>query len=414
MESRLTKRVVDALAAETGAEVRIWDTDVRGFGVRCRPSGEKYYFLKYRVAGRQRWATIGPHGSPWTVETARREARRLLGRIIEGGDPVGAKALERSDLTVSELCDLYFAQPVIVTNRGTAKKPSSLITDKSNIQRHIKPLIGHIRLRSLTRGDIEQLQQDIAAGRSKADVKTRKQGRAIVTGGKGTAARSVAVFAAILSFAVSRGLRADNPAKGVKLFASQKRERFLNDVEIARLGEALTDLAGKGANAVAISAIRFLILTGCRLGEVIGLQWSWVDLQGQCLRLPDSKTGAKIVPLGDPALALVQAQPRLVGCPFVFPGACGAGHIVNLSRVWHHVLEMAELPGLRLHDLRHSFASVAVNSGESLYIIGKLLGHKQARTTEIYAHLAAHPIRAAANRASSHIDTMLGTKSVSK
>ncbi len=213
--TKLTKQAVDALRSD-GDELRIWDTSISGFGIRCRGAGGKYYFLKYRLPnGRQRWATIGRHGSPWTVETARKEALRLLGQIAEGEDPVEVKTTQRTDLAVSQLCDLYLAQPVIVTNCGTAKKASSLEIDRSNIERHIKPLLGPVRLRALTRADIEKFQQDVAAGKSKADIKTKLRGRAIVSGGSGIAARSVAVLSTLLSFAVVRGLRADNPARGV-------------------------------------------------------------------------------------------------------------------------------------------------------------------------------------------------------
>jgi len=220
LRMKLTKRTVDALQSD-GDERRIWDTDIAGFGVRCRGATGKYYFLKYRLPnGRQRWATIGRHGSPWTVKTARKEARRLLGQIVDGEDPVETKAIGRTDLTVSQLCDLYLAQPIIITNRGTAKKPSSLKIDRSSIERHIKPLLGQIRLRTLTRGDVEKFQQDVAAGKSRADIMTKPRGRAIVSGGKGTAARSLAVLGTLLSFSVARGLRSDNPALGVRLFAS--------------------------------------------------------------------------------------------------------------------------------------------------------------------------------------------------
>ncbi|MGH7074373.1 MAG: integrase arm-type DNA-binding domain-containing protein [Stellaceae bacterium] len=208
LRMRSTKHAVDALQAGE-EEARIWDTTVAGFGIRCRRGGSKFYFLKYRLpSGRQRWATIGRYGSPWTVETARREARRLLGQIVDGEDPVEAKAVERTDLTLSQLCDFYLEQPIVITNRGTAKKASSLEIDRSNIERHIKPLLGQVRLRTLTRADVERFQQDVASGKSKADVRTKPRGRAIVSGGKGTAARSVAILSMLLSFAVARGLRA--------------------------------------------------------------------------------------------------------------------------------------------------------------------------------------------------------------
>lgn len=407
LRMKLTKRAVDALQSD-GDERRIWDTDIAGFGVRCRAAGGKYYFLKYRLPnGRQRWATIGRHGSPWTAETARKEARRLLGQIADGQDPVETKAIERADLTVSQLCDLYLAQPVIITNRGAAKKASSLEIDRSNIERHIKPLLGQVRLRALIRGDVEKFQQDVAAGKSRADFKTKPRGRVIVSGGKGIAARSVAVLSTLLSFAVARGLRADNPARGVRLLATRRRERFLSFAEISRIGEALSKLEAAGGNWTAIAAIRLLLLTGCRRGEIIGLRWKWVDFERRCIRFPDSKTGAKTIPLGDPAIDLLRSVPAIAGCEFAFPASRGNGHIVGLRSVWGNVRELADLRGLRIHDLRHSFASVAVSGGESLYIVGKILGHRQARTTEVYAHLAPDPVQAAADRAARKISEAL-------
>jgi len=402
LRMKLTKQAVDSLRSE-GDELRIWDTSVTGFGIRCR-SGGKYYFLKYRLPnGRQRWATIGRHGSPWTVETARKEALRLLGQVMEGEDPVEAKAVQRADLTVSQLCDLYLAQPIIITNRGTAKKESSLAIDGSNIERHIKPLLGPVKLRALTRADIERFQQDVAVGKSKADVKTKSRGRAIVSGGKGIAARSVAVLSAVLSFALARSLRADNPARGVRLLSTQRRERFLSFAEIGRVGEALSKLEAEGENSTAITAIRLLLLTGCRRGEIIGLQWQWVDFERRCIRFPDSKTGTKTVPLGHPGIDLLRTISIIEGSEFVFPASRGSGHIVGLRSVWAKVKKLADLQGVRIHDLRHSFASVAVSAGESLYIVGKILGHRQARTTEIYAHLAPDPVQAAADRAARKI-----------
>jgi integrase len=147
------------------------------------------------------------------------------------------------------------------------------------IERHIKPLLGHIRLRALTRGDVEKFQQDVAAGKSRTDIKTKPRGRAIVSGGKGTAARSLAVLGTLLSFSVARGLRSDNPARRVRLFASERRERFLSFAEISRIGEALSKLEAEGGNWTAIAAIRLLLFTGCRRGVIMGLRWKWVDFE---------------------------------------------------------------------------------------------------------------------------------------
>jgi len=211
----------------------------------------------------------------------------------------------------------------------------------------------------------------------------------------------------LASFSVARGLRSDNPARGVRLFASEHRERFLSFAEISRIGEALSKLEAEGGNWTAIAAIRLLLFTGCRRGEIMGLRWKWVDFERRCIRFPDSKTGAKTIPLGDPAIDLLRSVPAIAGCEFVFPASRGNGHIVGLRSVWGKVRELADLRGLRIHDLRHSFASVAVSGGESLYIVGKILGHRQARTTEIYAHLAPGPVHAAADRVARRISEAL-------
>ena len=166
----------------------------------------------------------------------------------------------------------------------------------------------------------------------------------------------------------------------------------------------------EGSNLTAIRVIRLLLLTGCRRGEIVGLQWKWVDFERRCLCLPDSKTGAKSVPLGDPAIDLLCTVPAIGGSAFVFPSSRGDGHITGLRSVWEEARKLANLPGVRMHDLRHSFASVAVSGRESLYIVGKILGHRQARTTEVYAHLAPDPVQAAANRAARKIAAALSAK----
>ena len=240
------------------------------------------------------------------------------------------------------------------------------------------------------------------ADSSKADVKTKRRGRAIVEGGRGTAARSLAVLGAMLEFAVGRKLMPANPAKGVRLFKGEKKERFLSEAEVARLGDTLATMeAERALSATAASTVRLLMLTGCRKSEILSLRWEWLDLERGYLRLPDSKTGAKLVPLAASAMELLSQFPRTSG--HVLPAAKGAGHYTGLQKDWERVRIRAGLPGLRLHDLRHSFASFAVADGNTLFMVGKVLGHKQARTTEVYAHLADDPVRAVADRTAARI-----------
>lgn len=389
---KITKRLVDGLKPGN----TVWDSEVRGFGVRCQKR-DKSYVLKYTFQNRQRWISIGKHGSPWTVETARNEAVRLLGIGASGIDPAEARDDIKNDLTISELCDLY-------TSEGCAtKKPTTLATDTGRIERHIKPLLGNKYCRSVTRTDVERMMRDIANGKTAVNVKTGFRGRAIVRGGKGTATKAVSLLGAIFTFAVNRGMRPDNPVHGVKKYASNKHERFLSLAELGRLGAALSEGEKTGLNQAAINGIRLLIMTGCRKTEILTLKWRDVDFERSCLRLPDSKTGAKTVPIGATVLTLLEALPHLKDNPYVLPGEKPKSHLVGLPRVWEKIRSIAELDDVRLHDLRHSFASVGAASGDSLLMIGKLLGHRDSSTTARYAHLADDPLKATADRISNKI-----------
>lgn len=397
--ARLTKRTVESVQASE-SDAYIWDTELTGFGVKVTPAGKRVYLVQYRFGGRKgrtRRVTIGPHGH-LTTEQARQEAKRILGEVAIGTDVAELKSEARSDLTVAELCDLYLAEGCAL------KRPSTVTTDRRNIERHIKPLLGRLKVAQVKRADVERFQRDVASGKSAVDERTGPRGRARVTGGKGTAARSVAVLGAIFTFAVARELRPDNPVRGVKLFKGERKERFLSAAELARLGDALVAAEQGGTTSpYAIAAIRLLLLTGARKSEILTLRWEHVDFERKWLRLPQSKTGAKVIPLGSPPLELLADLPRQDGNPYVICGDKPGQHFVGLTKAWERIRERAELGGLRIHDLRHSFASVAVAGGDSLYLIGKVLGHKQARTTEIYAHLADDPLRAVADRTAGQI-----------
>ena len=402
---RISKRTVDATTL--GArDVYLWDADLAGFGLKVTPTGSKVYLAQYRIGGRKgrtRRVTIGRHGT-LTPDQARREARRLLGEVAAGRDPAEARAKARRELTVAELCELYLAEGV------ATKKQATVEMDRSRIARHIKPLLGHRQLRSITRADIERFMQDVAAGKTACDVKTELRGRAIVTGGKGAAVRALGLLGGIFTFAVDRGLRPDNPAHGIKRYAGRRKERFLSSVELARLGEALAAGEREGEHPSAVTAVRLLAFTGCRKSEILTLRWEYVDMERSCLRLPDSKTGAKVIPLGAPALELLASLPRVEGNPHVLPGARANGHYVGLPKAWQRIRRRAGLDDVRLHDLRHSFASVAVAGGDSLYLVGKVLGHRQSRTTEVYAHLADDPLRAVADRTARQIAAAMNRK----
>jgi integrase len=393
MRGKITKRAVDALVPKNGAEVVLWDQEVRGFGIRARVGGAKTYILHYRArTGRGaalRKLTIGKHGSPWTPNMARTEAKRLLGLIASGEDPAERRATERKALTLAELCDLYLVEGT------THKKPSTLKADLGRIVHHIKPLLGRVRVDKVARADIERLLIDVKAGKTAAPKEGERKPGSIATGGSGVAAQCVALMSTLLAFAVARGLRPDNPARGVKKPPVRKLERFLSEDEIARLAVALDAESNRTGNPYPAAAIKLLLLTGGRRGEILGLQWQQVDFERQCLRLPDSKTGAKIIYLNAPALEVLAGLPRTESNPHVTPGKYEVAPIGGIDKVWFRVRTAAGLQGVRLHDLRHSFASMGVAGGLTLPIIGALLGHKHPTTTGRYAHLSADPLRAA-------------------
>jgi integrase len=239
--------------------------------------------------------------------------------------------------------------------------------------------------------------RDVASGKTAVDEKTKARGRAIVEGGKGTATRTVGLLGGIMSFAVSRHIRADNPVRGVKRYVDKKGETFLSANELAKIGKALAALEADGANPSAIAVIRLLAFTGARKSEITGLRWSEVDLGRGYLRLCDSKTGAKVIPIGAPACEVLARLAAIQGSDYVFPASRGEGRFQGVERVWKKVRSLAGFPTLRLHDLRHSFASVGLARGDALPVIGAILGHADVKTTSRYAHLADDPVRKAAD-----------------
>lgn len=401
--SRIVKRLVDELRPESGKDVIVWDDDVRGFGVRVRPSGIKSYVAVYRIGGRKRWFTIGEHGSPWTPEKARAKAVAVLLAAKNGADPQEEKIKAREKVeTVGELIDLYLRDgPADKPN----KRPRSWETDRSNLNRHVRILIGTRAAAGLAPKDIAEFQRNVAAGKSRQDIKTKKRGRAIVRGGAGIAARSVTALAAMLQWAERREIIAKNPARGIQKFKPVPRERFLTRDELVKLLDTIDSMAEAGRiKRNDASIFKLLIYTGCRKLEIVGLRWTEIDFARMSIVLPDerSKTGAKRVPLNSMAIAELQAMPRKT--PYVFPAEKGqGGHVANTHHVWERVRLEANMPDLRMHDLRHSFASFAVETGESIYVLQRALGHKKAVTTQRYAHLRDDPLQALVERVGAFI-----------
>jgi integrase len=393
MQAKITKRVVDAAQKRSTAYL-VRDCELKGFVLVVTPAGAKSYAVDYRAgSGRgapKRRLTIGKHGSPWTPETARIEAKQLLAEVAAGRDPATTRREERNALIFGEVIDLYLAEG------AGHKKPSTLRADRGRIEHHLRPLLGKLRADRIGRAEIERMRNAVAAGKTAEKVaRAERRPGSIAIGGKGAAAQCVALVSSIYAFAIGRGLCADNPSRGVKKAPVSKVERFLSEVEIAQLAEALDTEALRSGNPYPSAAIKLLLLTGCRKGEIVNLRWDHVDFERECLRLSDSKTGAKVVYLSAPARVLLRELPRMADNARVIPGIRADGAASAIDKVWSRVRKNAKLSDVRLHDLRHSFASVGAAGGLSLPIIGALLGHKHASTTARYAHLSADPLRAA-------------------
>lgn len=392
---RLTKRRIDAFQTDR-SEAFLWDSDVKGFGVRLRSGGSKTFIVKYRMGSSVRRHSLGQIGSPHTVEEAREAAVEILRAVKGGEDPMKAKRAYNAAITVDQLIEAYLHEGRI---SKPDKRESSWRSDASVLHRHVSPLLGHRLARDLGRRDLEKLQADVLTGKTAKDEKTKKRGRAIIRGGPGAAGTTIRSTAAMLAWAVVQEIIPFNPSIGVKKIATRRRERFLTTVEAQHLIDSLTEMVDAGDIPDSHAAIiRLLLFTGARKSEILNLTWGEVDLERGRILLPwhRSKTGEKMIPLNSAALAEIMARPR--SGPYVFPAARGEGPTVGLYKTWEQVREVTKLDGVRLHDLRHSFASFAAADGASLYLIGKALGHRQATTTERYAHLTDDPIKAVAEQ----------------
>ena len=373
MTLRITKRTVDQLSARNRDAV-VWDTEVKGFGVRCRASGAKHYVVKMRVGGRQRWLTIGRHGSPWTPDNARSEAIRLLGLKAGGKDPASDRDRQKGAITIAELGSRFLTEYV-----AQHRKANTAYEYRRAVELFINPALGRHRISDVLRADVTRFHHELRDRPYQAN-------------------RALSVLCKMLNLAEEWGLRPDgsNPCRHVKKYREEKRERYLTVEELRRLGTVLSDAqANQTEGPFTLAAIGLLILTGARLMEILTLRWEHVDLDGGVLRLPDSKTGAKLIYLNDAAKGLLRTMPRMQGNSHVIPGHKPGAHLVELQKAWRRIRAKANLDDVRIHDLRHSFASVAVSAGMSLPMIGKLLGHTQPATTARYAHIAVDPMKAA-------------------
>jgi integrase len=404
---KITKRAVDALTPPPKGDAFLWDSELKGFGVRARTSGSKTYLVQYRNdEGRSRRVVLGRHGA-LAPEQARILAKQKLGSIAKGEDPAEERSARRNALTVSAICDWYLENARsgrILGRRRRPISPNTLAMDESRINQHIRPLLGARAVHKLTLWDIESMQGRIVDGATK---KGRAGRGGVTTGGAGVASRAVGMLRSILGHALRAGLIEKNPAAGARLLASTPRSRALSTDEIRALGKALHELQQEGEHPVALAAIHLAALTGFRRMEVLSLEHSWVYQAEGYVRFPHTKTGAQVRAIGRAAAELIAAQPRRAGCPYVFPSDVGDGHFVGAPRVFERVCARTGIEDATLHTLRHTFASVAAGLNFSELTIAGLLGHAARGVTQGYIHLD-RALVLAAEKVSEELDALLG------
>ena len=364
----LSKRVVDGLFVN-GKDAIFWDRDLAGFGVRVYPSGKKVFVVQTRAFGRSKRVTLGTHGA-LAAERARKDAAAIIARIKKGQPPVEPEPTP--DPTVTDLAERYQREYVEMHC-----KPATVSHYRLMLRKHIVPALGERLVAEVEHKDILAFHNGLHHMPTVAN-------------------RAADILVKMFNLADAWGWRPSgtHPCRGVSRFKVEKHERFLTREELHRLGQALRAAPSERlASRHAAAAIRLLVLTGCRRNEILGLRWDDLNFDTGEMRLPDSKTGARMVPLTAAAAKVLKDLPRTPDNPWVFPGKKKGTRLVNLNDSWERVRRRSGLDGVRLHDLRHTFASRALALGEGLPMIGDLLGHRMVSTTARYAHLARDSVR---------------------
>jgi integrase len=379
---KITKSLIDGLKPKPSGDLFVWDTELRGLGVRMKPSGRASYIVQYKTAhGATRRMVVGQIGA-LAPDEARKQARARLAEVEQGRDPSGERHERRTAITVKELCEQYLevARAGNVTTRfRRAKRASTVAIDEGRVSRHIVPLIGGKLANELTRADVQRMCDAISSGKTVATIKTRARGVARVTGGAGTATRVAGLLGGILTWAERRGLvSGPNPVRGLDLRAHMAKDRVLSRTELAALGEAIN--AATERSPMSANALKLIALTALRRGEVYALRWREVDFDASCLRLEQTKTGKQTRPIGKAAIGHLRSLPRLSD-EWVFPGRAGSGP-ADLKKSIAAIFDAAGLPDARGHDLRRTFATLAAEAGYSDATVGELIGHAKRGVTE--------------------------------
>jgi len=387
--SKLTKRTIDALTPKPKSYF-MWDDELRGFGIRVLPKGGKTFVVQYRAEGRTRRVKIARYGV-MTAEEARIRARTLLGEVADGENPAESISTYRKALTVREVCERFLRDHVDVRLKASTRYDYHNIVNKIVI-----PALGTRKIVDIKRPDIA----DIHHAHREAPYRAN---------------RIMCLLSKLFNLAEVWGLRPDgsNPCRHVAKFPEKRRERFLSAGELIRLGSVLAAAEAEGRETPqVVAAFRLLLLTGCRMREIQFLKWDYITTTH--IMLPDSKTGARKVPLPPAAFDVLRSLPRVQGNPYVITGAVEGGAMTDLEKPWRRIRALADLNEVRIHDLRHTYASSAVAAGLSIPILGKILGHTQIQTTMRYAHLADEPVREAADKISQQLGALLGSGGTSQ
>ena len=374
-KGKISSRTVSAFKGTSGKDMCLWDTEVKGFGLRVQPSGRRSYIYKFRTPdGRRRNRKIGEPES-LTAEAARRIVLGMVSDAALGKVVIDDKPKQKS-ITMRKMCDLYLEDYARLH-----KKPKSVEDDTRYIDKDIKPRLGSKSLSEIGSKDIVKIHSSLSDTPIKAN-------------------RLLALLSKMFNLAEEWEYRDanTNPTQHIRKYKETPRERFLTQDEIVNLEKVLADAERKNeVSPSVIHALRVLLMTGARLQEVLTMKWEFVDFEEGKINLPDSKSGKKTIWLSDKARDYIDAIPHKRGNPFVFPGQRTGSRLVNLQKPWRKLREIAEIEDVRIHDLRHTYASLAVSQNLSLPIVGKLLGHKSTKSTERYAHLYDEVMKDAAN-----------------
>lgn len=408
--AKLTKKAVEALEPPATGQAFLWDGELKGFGVRVTKAGVKTFIIQYRNAeGKSRRINLGRFGI-MTVENARDEAKIKFGALAAGHDPADNDDDPHHQVTVSDLCNWYLEEAEagrILGRRNRPIKKSTLAMDKSRIETHIKPLLGKRLAHTLKVADIEGMQSDIVAGKT---AKPRGKGRGgVTTGGPGVASRAVGTLQSILGHAARLDKLESHPSRGARKLAGKKKQRRLSVAEIKLLGAAMRHAERNGESPVALAIVRFLALTGFRISEGQGLQWSWLNADGDYVAFPDTKGDAQIRAIGPSAAKIAASQPVRGESPYVFPSDINEGHFTAAKACLFRLCASVGIKGVTPHTLRHTFGSVAGELGFSELTIRALLGHAAQSVTQGYVHID-EALKLAVTRTCEEITALLDTE----